>query len=73
MTTPATASAAILLWPRFIDHESTTKELLSIEGRDHFFRFGIIANLGKAEPARLAGEAVAKQSQRIRLDTYFSK
>lgn len=69
----ATSAAALLLRPRLVDDQSSTKELLPVEGGDHFFRFGVVANLGKAKATRLAGEAVAKQGKRIRLDTHFRK
>jgi hypothetical protein len=69
----APPAAAIFLRPRFIDDQSATEELLTVKGRDHSFRFGVIANLGKAEAARLARKAISEQGERIRLDAEFGE
>ncbi|MGC1386178.1 MAG: hypothetical protein WA823_20570 [Candidatus Acidiferrales bacterium] len=67
-TTAPTATAAIAaagstafpLRTRFVDHQRAAQEILSVEGFDRFFGFGIIRELRKTKPARLAGETVAQ-------------
>jgi hypothetical protein len=70
---PATSAATFSLRTRFVDDQRAAEELLSIEGRDDLFGFRVIANLGEAEAARLAGKTVSKQGERIGLDAYFGK
>jgi hypothetical protein len=72
-TAASSAAAAFLLGARLVDDQGSTKELFPVECGDHFFCFGVVANLGKAKATRLAGEAVAKQGKRIRLDARFGK
>jgi hypothetical protein len=68
-----TAASAFPLGMRFVDNECTSKEVLAVEGCDDFFRFRIISDFGKPEPARLPRESIPQQRERIRLHADFRK
>jgi hypothetical protein len=58
---------------RFIHDQSPAEEFFSVQCRDGLFGFRVILDFRKAKPARLAGEAIAKQSKRIGLHASFGK
>jgi hypothetical protein len=66
-TARTSAPAAFALRTRFVYDERPAEKFLAVQRRDCFFGFGVVMNLGETKPARLAGETVAKQRQRVRL------
>jgi hypothetical protein len=68
-----TSAATFPLRPRFVDYKRAAQELTAIQSRDGLFSLRIVANLRKAKPARLAGETITKERQRIRLHPGFSE
>ena len=67
------ATAPFALRTRLVDNESSAEKVLAVQCCDGLFGFGIIANLGESEPARLPGKAISKQGERIRLNSNFRK
>jgi len=72
-TPAATAASTFALWTSFIHDQSPAKEFLAVQCRDGLFGFRVILDFRKAKPARLPGETIAKQSERIGLNTRFRK
>jgi hypothetical protein len=70
-TTTAASAATFTLRAGFVDHQSTTEEILAVESGDHLFGFGVVANFRETKTARLARETIAKQGERIRLHADF--
>jgi hypothetical protein len=71
-TAPATtAASAFPLRASFVDDKRAAQELAAIQSRDGLFSFRVVANLRKAEPARLTGKSIAKERKRIRLHAGF--
>jgi hypothetical protein len=70
-TTAASAATTFTLRAGFVDHQSTTEEILAVESGDHLFGFGVVANFRETKTARLARETIAKQGERIRLHADF--
>jgi RNase P/RNase MRP subunit POP5 len=71
-TTPAGATA-FTLRTRFIHHQRAAQKILAVKRFDGFIRFGVVANLGETETARLSRETIAQQRERIRLHANFRK
>jgi len=71
-TSPA-GTAAFTLGTRFVDHERAAQKILAVERFDRFVRFGVVANFGETETARLSRETIAQKRERIRLHTNFRK
>jgi hypothetical protein len=71
--TSAASASAFTLRTRFVDDEGATQEILAVEGFDGLVRFGVVANFGETESARLSGETIAQKRERIRLDANFRK
>jgi hypothetical protein len=68
---PATTATTLPLRPRFVDDKRAAQELAAIQSRNGLFSLRVVANLRETEPARLAGESVAKERKRIRLNAGF--
>jgi hypothetical protein len=66
-----TAASTFTLRPCFVDDKRAAEEFPAIQGRDGLFSLRVVANLRKAEPARLTGESIAKERKRIRLHARF--
>jgi hypothetical protein len=69
----ASAASTFTLWTRFVHHQRPAEEFLSIQCRDGLFGFGVIFYFREAKPARLSGETITKQSERIGLHARFRK
>jgi hypothetical protein len=83
-TTPASASttmpaasttsaATFALRTSLIHHERAAHELASIQRRNCFFRFRVVANFCEAKTPRLTCETIPKQSERVGLHAGFCK
>jgi hypothetical protein len=75
-TMAATSSARAAAFPlrtRFVDDQSAAEKILAVKGFDCFVRFGVVANFGETEPARLSRETIAQKRERIGLHTDFRK
>jgi hypothetical protein len=70
-TTSAAGASAFTLRTRLIHDQRAAQEILAVKRFDRFICFGVVANLGETETARLPGETIAQQRERIRLDTNF--
>jgi hypothetical protein len=57
----------------FIHDQSASEKILAVERSDCFLSLRIVANFRETEPARLAGEAIAQQGERIGLNSNFGK
>ena len=71
--TSAAGTAAFTLRTRFVDDQSAAQKILAVERFDRFVRFGVVANFGETESARLSRETIAQKRERIRLHTNFRK
>jgi hypothetical protein len=72
--TPATTAASTFtLRTSFIHDQRPAEEFLAVQCRDGLFGFRVILDFRKAKPARLPGETIAKQSERIGLNARFRK
>jgi hypothetical protein len=56
-------TAAFALRASFIHDQRASEKIFAVERRDCFLSFRIVANFREAEPARLAGEAIAQQGE----------
>jgi hypothetical protein len=75
-TVAATSSAGaspFTLRTRFIHDQSAAQKILAVERFDRFVCFGVVANFGETETARLPRETIAQKRERIRLHTNFRK
>jgi hypothetical protein len=61
------------LWTRFIHYQRAAQKILAVERFDRFVCFGVVANFSETESARLAGETIAQQRERIWLHTNLRK
>jgi hypothetical protein len=68
---PAAGPAAFALRAGFVDNQRSAEKILAVERGDCFFRFLVVADFGEAEAARLPGEPVAEQRERIRRNPDF--
>jgi hypothetical protein len=58
---------------RFIHDQGPAEKFFSVQSRNGLFGFRVILDFRKAKPARLAGETIAKQSERVGLHARFRK
>jgi hypothetical protein len=73
MAASAASAATFALRASFVDHQRPAEKFLSVQSRDGLFSLRVVLDLREAKAARLPGEAIAKQSQRIRLHARFRK
>jgi hypothetical protein len=74
MTAPtASAASPFTLRTRLIDHQRAAEKLPAVQSRDGLFRLRVVPDFREAETARLAGEAITKQSKSIGLHARFRK
>jgi hypothetical protein len=71
--TTASAASTFALRASLIHDQRAAEKFLSIQRRDRLFGFRVVFDFREAKPARLAGEAIAKQSERIGLHARFGK
>jgi hypothetical protein len=71
--TPTAAATTFALRTSFIHDQRPAEEFLAVQCRDGLFSFRVILDFRKAKPARLAGETIAEQSERIGLNARFRK
>jgi hypothetical protein len=71
--TTTAPTAAFTLRTCFVNRESATKKILTIQSCNGLVGFRVIFNLGEAETARLSRKTIAKQSKRIGLNADFRK
>jgi hypothetical protein len=71
--TTASSSAPFTLRTRFVYDECAAEKILTVEGRDGFFRFRVILDFRETKSPRLPSKTVAKQRKRIRLHRDFRK
>ncbi len=72
-TASASTAATLAHGPGFVHHQRTAEEILAIAGLNGAVGFFIIAELGESEPARIAGEFVANDLNRIGMKTGAGK
>jgi hypothetical protein len=72
-TTSAAGATAFTLGTRFVHDQSAAQKILAVERFDSFVRFGVVADFGETESARLSGETIAQKRERIRLHTNLRK
>jgi hypothetical protein len=72
-STTAASPAAFTLRTRFIHDQRAAQKILAVERFNRFVRFGVVANFGETEAARLSRETIAQKCERIRLHTNFRK
>ena len=63
------ATAALRHWTRFVHHERAAQEILTVANSDRALPFGVILKVDKTETARLAGEAIANNLNRVSTET----
>jgi hypothetical protein len=73
MAASAPSAATFALRASFVDDQRPAEKFLSVQSRDGLFSLRVVLDLREAKAARLPGEAIAKQSQRIRLHARFRK
>jgi len=71
--TSAAGAAAFTLRTSFVHNQRAAQKILAVERFDGFVRFGVVANFGETETARLSRETIAQQRERIRLHTNLRK
>jgi hypothetical protein len=71
--TSTASSSAFTLRTCFVHHQRAAQKILAVERFDCLVCFGIVANFGEAETARLARETITQQRKRIRLHSNFRK
>lgn len=71
--TPTASAATFALRTRLIHHQRPPHELASIQRRNCFFRFRVVADFREAKAPRLTCETIPKQSERIGLHASFRK
>jgi hypothetical protein len=71
--TSSAGTAAFTLRTRFIHHQRAAQKILAVERFDGFVCFGVVADFGETEAARLSRETIAQQRERIRLHTNLRK
>jgi hypothetical protein len=59
--------------PSFIHDEGATHEIFAVERLHSLFGGSVIIEFSEAEAARLAGEAIAKQTERVGMQVDFRK
>jgi hypothetical protein len=69
--TTAAGASAFTLRTGFIHHQCAAQKILAIERFDRFVSFGIVADFGETETARLSRETIAQKRERIRLHANF--
>jgi hypothetical protein len=73
VTPAASTTTAFALRTGFVDDEGAAEKFLAVERGNCLFGFSVIFDFRETESARLAGEAIAKQSERIGLHARFGK
>jgi len=73
MTTASAATTATFARASFIHHQRPAEKIFAIQRSNRLFRFAIITKLGETKSARLTCESIAKQSERIRLESRLCK
>jgi hypothetical protein len=71
--TSAARAATFTLRTRFIHHQRAAQKILAVERFDGFVCFGVVANFGETETARLSSETIAQKRERIGLNANFRK
>jgi hypothetical protein len=66
-------AATFTLRTGFVHDERAAEKFLAIQSRDGLFGFGVIFDFRETKTARLPGETIAKQSERIGLYASFRK
>jgi hypothetical protein len=57
--TSSAGASAFTLGTRFIHHQRAAQKILAVERFDRFVCFGVVANFGETETARLSRETIA--------------
>jgi hypothetical protein len=70
---PTASAATFALRTSLIHHQRPSHELASIERRNRFFRFRVVADFCEAKAPRLTCETIPKQSERVGLHAGFCK
>jgi hypothetical protein len=69
----ATATGALGLRPRFIDHQISPAEILAVQRIDGTVRIFVTVNFNEREPAGLPGKTIANQIHTRWTDTRLSE
>jgi hypothetical protein len=68
-TASSAPSATLLLGSSFIHHQRAAEKIFSVERFDGFHGVGIICDFRETESARLIGETIPQQGERIGLNS----